>query len=201
MKTNLFITTVVLTTVLLAAGAVAQTADQTAPPTTVSPAGPMPAPDQIIYIPRLPNPTELANAAAAQGLTIEMMAQTSAQITVVYKHADGQTSTVAYQLLPAAGAPAASPATTTVVPTAPATVVYATPAPAYYYDPFYWPGPWFAPVAFDIGIGYGYHYFDGGRGFRYGGGHGFRYGGGHGFRYGGGHGFRHGGFRQGSHRR
>jgi hypothetical protein len=72
-------------------------------------------------------------------------------------------------------------------------VVYATPAPAYYYDPFYSPWPWFAPVAFDIGMGYSYHYYGGGRG--------FRHGGGYGFRQGGGHGFRQGGFRQGFHRR
>ena len=167
-------------------------------PAAVSPAAPMPAPDQVIYIPRLPSPAELTSAAVAQGLTIEKIAQTSAQVAVVYRRADGQVSTVAYQLLPAAGsastAPAATatfvpaPATAMYVPTPAPAVVYAAPEPVYYYDPFYYPWPWFSPVSLDIGIGYGFHYFGGGRGFRY-------YNGGHGGFRGG-----HGGFR-GSHGR
>jgi hypothetical protein len=183
MKTNLFFAAVVLSTAFLATGAVAQTSDQTTPPAaTATTVSPTPAPNVIIYIPQLPNPTELANAAAAQGLAIEKIVQTSAQIIVVYKYANGQTNTVAYQLLPAAGAAPVAPATTTtVVPAATTTVVYASPAPAYYDDPYYsmWPWPWFAPVSFRVGIGYTYH----------GGGYGFRHGG-HGFRHGG-HGIRH----------
>jgi hypothetical protein len=157
MKTNLFFAAVVLSTAFLATGAVAQTSDQTTPPAaTATTVSPTPAPNVIIYIPQLPNPTELANAAAAQGLAIEKIVQTSAQIIVVYKYANGQTNTVAYQLLPAAGA-------------------------AYYDDPYYsmWPWPWFAPVSFRVGIGYTYH--GGGYGFRHGG-HGFRHGG-HGIRH------------------
>jgi hypothetical protein len=194
MKTNPFFAAVVLSTAFLATGAVAQTSDQTTPPAaTATTVSSMPAPTAIIYIPQLPNPAELANAAAAQGLAIDRIVQTSAQIIVVYKYANGQTNTVAYQLLPVAGAapaaPAAPDATANVVPAATANVVYASPAPAYYYDPYYsmWPWPWFAPVAFSVGIGYGYH---GGYGFRQGG-YGFRQGG-YGFRQGG-YGFRHGG--------
>ena len=172
MKTNPFFAAVVLSTAFLATGAVAQTSDQTTPPAaTATVVSPTPAPNAIIYIPQLPNPTELANAAAAQGLAIEKIVQTSAQIIVVYKYANGQTSTVAYQLLPSAGATPVAPATTTtVVPAATTTMVYASPEPAYYYDPYYYPWSWFAPVAFNVGIGYGYH---GGYGFR--GGHGFRH--------------------------
>ena len=147
MKTNPCFAAVVLSTAFLASGAVAQTSDQTPPPAaTATVSSPTPAPNTIIYIPQLPNPTELANAAAAQGLVIEKIVQTSAQIIVVYKYANGQINTVAYQLLPVAGT---APATTT-------TVVYASPAPAYYYEPYpyYDPWPWFAPVAFSVGIGY-----------------------------------------------
>jgi hypothetical protein len=177
MKTNPFFTAVVLTTAFLAPGAVAQTSTPTTPPAaTATVASPMPTPNTIVYIPQLPNPTELANAAAAQGLAIEKIVQTSAQIIVVYKYGNGQTNTVAYQLLPVAGAAPTVPvpaATTTVVPAATTTVVYASPAPAYYYDPYpyYYPWSWFAPVSFSVGIGYGYH---GGYGFR-GGYYGFRH--------------------------
>jgi hypothetical protein len=177
MKTNPFFAAVVLATAFLATGAVGQTSDQTTPPAApaTAPSPPamapsqMPTPNVIIYIPQLPNPTELANAATAQGLAIDKMVQTSTQIIVVYKYANGQTNTVAYQLLPVAGAapgaaPVAPAASPTVVPAATTTVVYA--APGYYYDPYYyspWPWPWFAPVS--VGIGFGY-YHGGGYGFR-----------------------------------
>lgn len=176
MKTNPFFAAVVLSTAFLASGAVAQTSTPTTPPAaTATVVSPMPTPNTIVYIPQLPNPTELANAAAAQGLAIDKIVQTSAQIIVVYKYANGQTNTVSYQLLPAAGAAPAT--TTTVVPATTATVVYASPSPAYYYDPYsyYYPWPWFAPVAFSVGIGYhgGWGYY-GGYGFR-GGGWGFHH--------------------------
>jgi hypothetical protein len=199
MKTNPIFSAVVLATALFATGAVAQTDNQT--PVPAAPAAPamVPTPNEIIYIPRLPDPAELTNAAAAQGITVERIAQTGAQVTVIYRYADGQVHTVAYQLLPAAGsAPAigSAPATAmTAVPAATTTVVYAAPTPAYYYyDPFYYPWPWYGPVSFRIGLGYSYYHFGGGSGFRHsGGGSGFRhFGGGPGFRHsGGGRGFRH----------
>ena len=184
MKTVPFLTVSVLAVALSAAGVVAQTSEPTAPPAAASPAAPAPAPDQVIYIPRLPSPAEITSAAAAQGLTIAQIAQSASQITVIYKRADGSISTVAYQLLPAAGTPAtATAATTTVVTAPPTTVVYASPAPVYYYDPFYYnPWPWFGPVAVDLGFGFGFHHgghFRGGPGFHHGGFHG-GHGGGHG---------------------
>ena len=187
MKTNPIFTAAVLATALFATGAVAQTNNQT--PVPAAPAAPamVPTPNEIIYIPRLPDPAELTNAAAAQGITIERIAQTSAQVTVVYRYADGQIHTVAYQLLPAAGsAPAVASTVVNAVPAAPTTVVYAAPTPAYYYyDPFYYPWPWYGPVSFNVGFGYGYYRFGGGPGFHhFGGGPGFRY-------FGGGRGFRH----------
>jgi len=66
---------------------------------------PATAPSQIVYAARLPSPVELSNAAAAQGLTVERIEQTEHPNIGVYKFPNGQTSTVAYQLLPAAGVP------------------------------------------------------------------------------------------------
>ncbi len=188
MKTNVMFTAAVFATAFFATGAAAQTTaptvSQTPPPiAAVSPASPMPTPNSIIYIPRLPTPVELSNVAAAQGLSIEKMEQTVDHITVVYRYADGQINTVAYQLLPTAGAGTPAPAaTTTVVPAATTTVVYPVPS-YYYYDPFYypWAWPWFGPVSFHVGVGYSYGHFRGGpvgvgRGYRHsGGGHGFRH--------------------------
>jgi hypothetical protein len=192
MKTNSLITPVVLATALFAVTAVAQTAAPAATPTPAamaSPAGPMPAPNSTIFVPRLPTPADLSNAAAAQGLAIAKMEQTTDHITVVYQYADGQTNTIAYYLLSAAGsaiAPGApAPVSATVVVPATATaVVY--PQPVYYYDPFYYGyeggWPWYAPVSLSFGFGYNYGHFGGGH---YGGGH---YGRGH---FGGGRGFHH----------
>lgn len=184
MRTNSILTAIALTTGLLGSAALAQTPlpAPTAPPApAASPVGPMPAPNSVIYIPRLPTPAELTSAAAAQGLTIEKMEQTNAQITVVYKFANGQTNTVAYALLPAASAAPATVAAPSSVVMAPApTVIYTSPAPAYYYDPYYSSWPWLWPVGIDIGLGYtfhrggwgyGYHHFDGG----WRGGHGWRH--------------------------
>ena len=167
MRTNSIISAVAISTTLFTTGLLgqAETPAPSAPPAAVSPASPMPTPNSVIYIPRLPTPAELANAAAAQGLAIEKMEQTSTQITVVYKYAGGQTNTVAYQLLPTAStAPATTPAPTTIVATPAPTFVYTS--PAYYYDsyPYYYGWPWAWPVAFDIGIGYRFHggYYHGG---------------------------------------
>ena len=114
----------------------------------------MPAPNSIIYIPRLPTPAELSNAAAAQGLTIAKMEQTSDHITVVYEYSNGQTNTICYQLLSTAGvatapgAPAPASSATAVVPASTTTVVYPDPGtitttPIYY--PWGW--PWYGPVS------------------------------------------------------
>jgi len=118
-------------------------------------------PNQIVYAQRLPSVTELTNAAAAQGLAIEKIEQTSTQITVVYRYGNGQINAVAYLLLPGAGVPA-SPIATPTTP-APAVVYQAEPRVAYYDDNYdYWPGYypyyWYPPVSFRFGLGFGYHY-------------------------------------------
>ncbi len=183
MKTIPLFTAVVLATTLFAAGATAQTANPTPPAAThAAPKAPAaepaatiqpmqaPAPNQIIYIPQLPSPGALVAAATAQGVTVELINQTSTQITVVYRFSNGQTNTICYQLLSAAAtaqAPAQMPAGATTVAVPPSTtVIYAPPGPAYYYDPFYYPWPWYAPVS--VSLGFGFHgrdgYFHGGGG-------------------------------------
>jgi hypothetical protein len=176
MKTNLILQTVIFSTALLASGAAAQTVEATAPADAAPMVNPTPVPNQIIYLPQLPNPGELASAAAAQKISVEQINQTSTQITVVYKYANGQTNTICYQLLSAVGnapgvaVPAGTAQVTTVVP-ATTTVVYARPGPGYYYyDPYYAsPWPWFAPVSIGLGFDFGHGYYRGYGGFRDGG--------------------------------
>jgi hypothetical protein len=171
MKTKL-IPAFLLTAGLLALGAQAQTAAPAADAAAV------PTPSRVIYSPRLPSPGELTNVASAQGISVEKIDQTAAQITVTYKLANGQLNTVAYQLLPSAGSPAQSPAATTVaVPASAAptvvysqaapTVVYTQPYPySYYYagDPYYYPWGFYGPLAVGVGLGFGFHggYYHGG---------------------------------------
>lgn len=165
MKTNPILSAVVLAATFLATGAAAQTVSATPPAEATPMVSPTPAPNQIIYIPQLPNPAELANAAAAQGVSVQQINQTSNQITVVYKYANGQTNIICYQLLSAVGtAPAVAPAGAQVTTVAPSTtVVYASPAPAYYYyDPYGYYWPWYGPVSIGLGFNFGYgHYYGG----------------------------------------
>ena len=157
MKTHLFLTAGVFIPALLSSVAFSQGATgpaQSAPESAVV-AG-LPAPDQIVYVPRLPTAVELTKVATAQGFAVEKIVQTAGQITVVYQISSGQTNTVAYQLLPASGAAAVAAA-----PSAPAvTVVYETPAPVYYYDPWPWSYPWYGPVGIRFGFGFrgGYYH-------------------------------------------
>jgi len=187
MKTNSILTAIVLTTTLATTAAIAQATSPAAP--EAAPAvvvNPTPTPNQVIYLPQLPSATALANAAVAQGISVEQINHLSTQITVVYKYSSGQTNTVCYQLLSAAvAAPAIAGPTTVAVP-AQTTVIYGTPAPAYqaypgyYYDPYYYPWPWFAPVAVSLGFGFHGGYYGGYSGGYHGGwGH---HGGGHGWR-------------------
>lgn len=175
MKTKLF-AIFAIAAGLIVLGARAQTPEP-APDTVAAPQA-----SQVVYAPRLPTVAELTNVAGAQGLTIDKVVQTASQMTVVYHSANGQTNTVAYMLLPAAGTSTSTVAVATTTP--PPTVVYAAPAPApvYYYDPFYYPsyyaGPWYPPVSVSLGFGWGWGY-----GFRGGyhghGGYGGHYGGHH----------------------
>jgi len=183
MNTNSIIATVAFTTTLLAGGAFAQSTEPTTKPAAspaapaaaaMAPASPMPTPNSIIYIPRLPTPAELSSAASAQGLAIAKMEVTGDHITVVYQNANGQTNTVSYQLLSSAGM-AAAPAATAAAPTAvvPATTTVVYGQPGYYYDPFYygWGWPWYGPVAVSLGFSYHYGHFYGGHWGGHGGGH------------------------------
>ncbi len=136
----------------------------TAPIAQAAPAQTAPTPNQIIYSPRLPTPAELTSVASAQGMTIEQISQTSNQVTVIYRLANGQANTVAYQLLPTSTAPAP---TTVVVPSQAPTVVYQTQSPTviyqtvpstvYYYDtytPYYYPRYYYPPASIHLGFGY-----------------------------------------------
>jgi hypothetical protein len=156
MKTQSLIAGTILATALLSTAAFADN--------TVSPA--VSTPNEVVYVPQLPNVADLTKAAAAQGVTIAQIDQTASQIVVTYKYSNGQTNTVAYEPLSAAEAngvpvPTVAPGTAAAVPAT--TVVYQT-VPAYYYGSYYpyayAPWGWYPPVA--IGIGFGFH----GGGFR-----------------------------------
>ena len=192
MKTKLF-PLFVLAAGFIAVGARAQVATPSSPAPAIDTQA-VPQANQVVYAPRLPSATELTNVAAAQGLSIDKIVQTVSQMTVVYRSANGQTNTVAYVLLPAAGNSSPSNTVAVAAPSSPAPqvayspapssqVVYyaATPAPApvYYYDPFYYPSayygaPWYGPVSIGVGFGFGYR---GGYGGYHGGYHGGGWGG------------------------
>jgi hypothetical protein len=155
---------------------------------TATAATPAPAPNQTIYVPRLPSAQELSDAAGTQqGVAIDRIEQTDSKVTVVYKFSNGQTNTVAYQVLPTAnavpanGAPATAGQTTTrvVTTTPPPTIVYRTaPRVVYYDDPYYpysyYPGYYWPPVSLSLGLGYvwhGGHHYHGHGGWHHGGGH------------------------------
>jgi len=175
MKTKI-VSAFMIAAAALTGGALAQTANVSTSmpaPSTPAPAvmpSATPAPNQVVYSPRLPSPTELSNAAAAQGLTVLRIEQSGSQIIAIYQYSNGQTNTVSYQLLPASGAYA--PVTADVGP--PPTVIYTDSPRVVYYDGpgyGYYPGYWYPPVSLGIGLGfrggYGFHGgFRGGYGFR-----------------------------------
>ncbi len=160
MKTK-FLPVLALAAIFPLSGAWAQT--PSTPPAS-APAMAAAAPNQVIYSPRLPSATELSNAAAAQGVSIDKIEQNATQVTVVYRNSSGQVNTVAYQLLPtangganAAVAAPASPAPVVVAPVAPAPqVVYYQPDYAYGYGPAYYSPYWYPPVSFRLGLNYGF---------------------------------------------
>ena len=174
MKTPKLIAGTILASALLSTAAFAQNT------VSVAPANPASAPNEVVYVPQLPSAAELTKAAAAQGVTVVQINQTSSQITVVYKYSNGQVNTVSYQPLSAADAsgvpmPTAAPAAGAVAVVPGTTVVYQTAAPGYYYDgypyPYYGYGyGWYPPVA--VGFGFGFHGGGGFRGGWGGGGHG-----------------------------
>lgn len=138
-----------------AAPTVVQAPAATAAPTSVT---------QIVYMPQLPNPADLTNAAAAQGLTVERIVQTSNQVIAFYRNASGQATSVAYQSLPPVGVAATpAPAPNVVVTSPPPTVVYETAPRVVYYDypAYYYPRVWYPPVSFNFGFGYHRGYYGG----------------------------------------
>jgi len=192
MRSSQFISAAVLTAALLGAGTLARATGQvqaTSAPDT-------PTPTQFVYLAQIPSPAELKSRAASQGIAVERIDETQGQTIVVYKYANGTTTTVAYASMPAgdeaavASAPVPVPATPapTVAAVAPATTVVYAASPGYY-DPYYagypyagYPWGWYAPVA----IGFGWGWWGG----WHGGEHGW-HGGGHGW-----HGAGHGGWHR-----
>jgi len=173
MKTKI-VSAFLIAAAVSAGGLLAQTATMTSSmpaPSTPAPVvatSAAPTPNQFVYSPRLPTPAELSSAATAQGLTVVRIEQSGSQVVAVYQYANGQTNTVAYQLLPANGATVADagqpgPAPTVVYTDSPRVVYYD--GPGYY--PGYYPYYWYPPVSVGIGLGFrGGYGFHGGFGFR-----------------------------------
>ena len=117
-----------------------------------APATPAPAPTELVYLPQLPTVASLVSSAKAEGVTIVKIDQKSSEIDVVYKDANGMTSMVSYQLLPAAEV-----ATAPGAPAAQHAVVYQAGPPLYYYDPYYYgeyyPWYWYAPIGLSFRFG------------------------------------------------
>ncbi len=125
-------------------------------------------PNQSIYVPRVPTPSELTKVATAQGSTIGQIVQTADSITVQYIMPGGQTSTVAYHNLDSIEsgpvpqtviATPSTPAPTYVTAPVARTVIYTESPEVYYSRPYYYGdpyayGPWFAPVGLSIGFGW-----------------------------------------------
>jgi hypothetical protein len=126
-------------------------------------------PNQTIYVPRIPTPSELAKVASAQGSSIGQIVQTADSITIQYKMANGQSNVVAYRSIASIEGGTESQASV-ATPTTPApayvqapsqqTVIY-TEAPTYYTTPYYYGyphyyDPWYGPVHLSLGFGW-YH--------------------------------------------
>ena len=109
--------------------------------------------DQIVYAPQLPGVADLIHVAAAQGLTIKQIVQTASEISVSFQLANGQTRTVAYELLLAGNQ---MPVQTVSPAPRPSPVVVVAPSPdVCYYDPYYYYGPWYPPVSVRLGADFG----------------------------------------------
>jgi hypothetical protein len=189
MKTTKLIPAALLASALFTTGALAQTsATMSSPAASPAPAVTGPQPTQFVYVPQLPTPADIVNGAKTQGVTVSRVDQVNGEVIVGYTYPNGQTSVVAFQLLPAQGAQnsaAAAPAVPMPATAAPAvvgstTVVYDT-VPAY----GYYPADYYYPY---YGYGYGYPVIGVGLGFGYRGGWGYHGGGwGGGFHGGGFH--------------
>jgi hypothetical protein len=148
MKTNLFIIAAVLVTAVVTTGVSAQTQAPAAS-----------APSEIVYVPQLPDPSDLIREAKTEGSSVAKIDQTSSQVIVAYKNADGQISTVVYRPMSAVESAAAPMAAVIPAPASPTTVIYSAPEPVYYYPaysyyPNYYPWGWYPPVSVRVGFGF-----------------------------------------------
>jgi hypothetical protein len=68
-----------------------------------TPAATLPEVDHWVYLSELPDPAELNQSAAANGLTVQRIDRTADSVVITYKYSDGLTSTMGYKLLSSAG--------------------------------------------------------------------------------------------------
>jgi len=129
--------------------------------------------DTVNHVAKLPTVDDVMRS-VPQGLIVERIEESQAQVVVYYRASSGVTTKVAYVQLPQAGmastapsAPAASVPVPTPAPAVtaapPATVYYTQPAPVYVYqtysdysDPYYYGYPYPFPYLYPFGgIGLG----------------------------------------------
>ncbi len=70
--------------------------------TTAARAAALPPVDHMVYLSFLPEPAELMQDAASNGLTVLRLDRTSDRVVVSYKYPDGHTATLGYSLLSSA---------------------------------------------------------------------------------------------------
>jgi len=141
--------------------------------------------DTVNHVAKLPTVDDVMRS-VPQGLIVERIEESQAQVVVYYRSSSGASTKVAYVQLPQAGvaatAPTAPPAPAAPVPVPapapvvtappPATVYYTQPAPVYVYptystydDPYYYgyPYPYLYPFGgIGLGIRIGGHFGGGG---------------------------------------
>ncbi len=66
-----------------------------------APAAVLPEVDHWVYLSELPDPAELTQSAAANGLTVQRLDQTADAVVITYKYSDGVVGTMGYKLLSA----------------------------------------------------------------------------------------------------
>ncbi|HEX7632631.1 MAG TPA: hypothetical protein VF388_10890 [Lacunisphaera sp.] len=151
--------------------------DSTPAPTVTStppPAAAAPQPirvDGLIQVQKLPTPAQITADAEAEHMSVTRIEQQSDRIIVTYRYASGNTRTFAYTTVLPTNPETEIPATTVVTASPPAspsyTVVYAEPAPYYYYPRYYY-DPYWPSTSLSIGLDFGFgRYGHGGYG-RYG---------------------------------
>ena len=133
----------------------------------------LPPVDHMVYLSFLPDPSELKQDAAANGLTILRLDQTSDRVVVSYKYPDGHTATLGYAKL------SDTSARDVIRPARVERRVVATPEPeVVYYEPGYrtryvYSDPvdnFWVPLTLGLGLGWatGWHGGHGGHGYYHG---------------------------------